>query len=216
MIFSTFLGVFLGIESGWRRGKGLDRSLLSMFMALNGFPGFFVGMLFLLLFGVSLKLFPLSGALTPYSGLQGLPLLFDVGIHLALPVSALTIGSVAANYLLTRNTMVTVIKEPYVLAARAKGLSEFTIRYHHAGRNALLPVVTRTGIWLGRIITGTLFIEVIFAYPGLGGLTYQALLSRDYVLLQGILLVVALLVLFVNFCIDLFYTRIDPRIQHAH
>ena len=80
----------------------------------------------------------------------------------------------------------------------------------------MLPVVTRTGIWLGRIITGTLFIEVIFVYPGLGELTYQALLSRDYVLLQGVLLLVSVLVLFVNFCIDLFYTRIDPRIHNAH
>jgi len=215
LIVSTTLGVFLGIESGWRRGKVLDRSMLSMFMALSGFPGFFVGMVLLLLFGVSLRLFPLSGALTPYSGLSGLPLLLDIVRHLALPVSALTLGNLAANYLLTRNTMVTVLKEPYVFSARAKGLPERIVCYHHAGRNALLPVITRTGIWLGRIVTGTLFIEVVFAYPGLGGLTYQALLSRDYVVLQGILLVVALLVLFVNFCIDLLYVRIDPRIQNA-
>jgi len=216
LILSATLGVFLGIESGWRRGKGLDRSMLSTFMALSGFPGFFVGMVLLLLFGVSLRLFPLSGALTPYSGLSGLALLLDIVMHLALPVSALTLGNLAANYLLTRNTMVTVLKEPYVFCARAKGLPERTIRYRHAGRNALLPVVTRTGIWLGRIVTGTLFIEVIFGYPGLGGLTYQALLSRDYVVLQGILLVVALLVLLVNFGIDLLYIRIDPRIRHAH
>ena len=215
LIVSTTLGVFLGIESGWRRGKVLDRSMLSMFMALSGFPGFFVGMILLLLFGVSLKLFPLSGALTPYSGLSGLPLLLDIVRHLALPVSALTLGNLAANYLLTRNTMVTVLKEPYVLSARAKGLPERTICYRHAGRNALLPVVTRTGIWLGRIVTGTLFIEVVFAYPGLGGLTYQALLSRDYVVLQGILLLVAVFVLLVNLCIDLLYVRIDPRIQNA-
>jgi peptide/nickel transport system permease protein len=216
LILSTTLGVFLGIESGWRRGQGLDRSMLSAFMALSGFPGFFIGIVLLLLFGVSLRLFPLSGALTPYSGLSCLPLLLDIVMHLALPVSALTLGNLAANYLLTRNTMVTVLKEPYVFSARAKGLTERTICYRHAGRNALLPVVTRTGIWLGRIVTGTLFIEVVFSYPGLGWLTYQALLSRDYVVLQGILLVVALLVLFVNFCIDLLYVRIDPRIQNAH
>jgi peptide/nickel transport system permease protein len=216
LILSTTFGVLLGIESGWRRGKPLDRSLLSGFMALTGFPDFFLGMVFLLVFGVSLGFFPLSGSVTPYSGLSGLPLLFDMVRHLILPVSALTLGHMAGTYLLTRSAMVTVLREPYIFSARAKGLHERVICYRHAGRNSLLPVVTRTGIWLGRIITGTLFIEVIFAYPGLGTLTYQALLARDYAVLQGVLLVVAIVVLLANFSLDLLYARIDPRIQHAH
>jgi peptide/nickel transport system permease protein len=216
LMLSTSLGVFLGIESGWRRGKSLDRMMLSGVMTLSGFPDFFLGMVLLLVFGVFLKFLPLSGSLTPYSGLSGFPLVFDLLRHLILPVSALTLGHVAANYFLTRSTMVTVIKEPYILAARAKGLPERTIQYRHAGRNALLPMVTRTGIWLGRIVTGTLFVEVIFAYPGLGSLTYQALLTRDYAVLQGVLLLVAILVLVVNFCADLVYVRMDPRIQNAY
>jgi peptide/nickel transport system permease protein len=216
LILSSGIGILLGIESGWRRGKMLDRSLLAGFMGLNGFPDFFLGAVLLLLFGVSLELFPLAGALSPYAGLSGLSLLADVLWHLVLPVSALTLGHVAANYLLTRNTMITVLKQPFILSARAKGLDEKTIRYRHAGRNSLLPVVTRTGIWLGRLITGTLFIEIIFAYPGLGTLTHQALLARDYVVLQGILLTVALLVLLVNLGIDFLYPRLDPRIQHAY
>jgi peptide/nickel transport system permease protein len=216
LILSSGIGILLGIESGWRRGKVLDRSLLAGFMGLNGFPDFFLGAVLLLLFGVSLELFPLAGALSPYAGLSGISLLADVLWHLALPVSALTLGHVAANYLLTRNTMITVLKQPFILSARAKGLAEKTIRYRHAGRNSLLPLVTRTGIWLGRLITGTLFIEIIFAYPGLGTLTHQALLARDYVVLQGILLIVALLVLLVNLGIDLLYPRLDPRVQHAY
>jgi peptide/nickel transport system permease protein len=215
LILSTGLGILLGIESGWRRGKAADRAMLSGFMALNGFPDFFLGMVLLLLLGVSLKLFPLSGSLTPYSGLSGFPLLLDILWHMALPVSALALAHAGGNYLLTRNTMVTVLKEPYILSARAKGLPERVICYRHAGRNSLLPVVTRTGIWMGRIVTGTLFIEVIFAYPGLGTLTHQALLARDYAVLQGILLVMAVLVLLVNFGIDLLYGRLDPRIASA-
>jgi peptide/nickel transport system permease protein len=216
LILSTALGVFLGIESGWRRGKLSDRTMLSGLMALSGFPDFFLAMVLLLVFSVLLRLLPLAGSLTPYSGLSGVPLVLDVLRHLILPASALTLGHVAGNYLLTRNTMVTVIKEPFILAARAKGLHNRTIQYRHAGRNALLPVITRTGIWLGRIVTGTLFVEVIFAYPGLGSLTYRALLTRDYAVLQGVLLLVAVLVLVVNFCVDLVYASMDPRIRHAH
>jgi len=216
IILSTTLGVLLGIESGWRRGTALDRSMLSGFMALSGFPGFFLGMVLLLVFAVTLRLLPLGGATTVYSGLSGPALYADVVKHLVLPISALTLGHVAGDYLLTRSTMVTVLKEPYILSARAKGLRERVICYRHAGRNSLLPVVTRTGVRLGRIVTGTLFIEVIFAYPGLGTLTYQALLARDYAVLQGIFLVVAVLVLFANFSADLLYIRVDPRIRDAH
>jgi peptide/nickel transport system permease protein len=216
LIFSTGIGILLGIESGWRRGKFLDRSLMAGFMSLNGFPDFFLGTVLLLLCGVSLNLFPLAGALTPYGGLSGIAWVTDILWHLILPVTALTLGHVAGNYLLTRNSMITVLKQPFILSARAKGLDDKVIRYRHAGRNSILPVITRTGIWLGRLITGTLFVEIIFAYPGLGTLTHQALLARDYVVLQGILFVVALFVLLVNFGIDLLYVRLDPRIQHAH
>ena len=112
--------------------------------------------------------------------------------------------------------MVTVLKEPYMLTARAKGLSNLVMRYRHAGRNALLPVITRTGIQLGRMITGVLFVEIVFAYPGLGYLTYEALLTRDYPVLQGVLLIVAVFVLIANFLVDLSYSKIDPRIRYAH
>jgi peptide/nickel transport system permease protein len=215
LILSTALGVFLGIESAWRRGRTTDHSLLFGFMTLNGFPDFFLGMVLLLICGAALKISPLGWAMTPYSGLSGFSLFADIVWHLVLPVSALTLGHMAGNYLLTRNTMVTVLKQPYILSARAKGLPEKTIRYRHAGRNSLLPVITRTGIWLGRIVMGTVFIEVIFAYPGLGTLTYQAFLARDYAVLQGILLVVAVFVLLANFGIDLLYARLDPRIKNA-
>ncbi len=216
LVLSTILGIVLGIESGWRRGSKTDRAMLAGLMSLNGFPDFFLGMLLLILFGVTLGIFPLAGALTPYSGLSGIALVLDVLRHLFLPVTALTLAHLASGYLLTRNTMITVLKEPYMLTAKAKGLSERILKYRHAGRNSMLPVVTRTGIWIGRMVTGALFVELVFAYPGIGYLTYEALLARDYPIIQGVFLMVAIFVLVANFLVDLSYPKLDPRVSYAY
>ncbi len=216
LVLSTGIGIVLGIESGWRRGSAADRTMLAGLMSLNGFPDFFLGLVLLLLFGVTLRIAPLAGALTPYSGLSGLPLLLDVLRHAALPIAALTLAHLAGGYLLTRNTMLSVLKAPFMLLARAKGLSPEALKYRHAGRNSMLPVLTMTGIWLGRVVTGALFVELVFAYPGLGYLTYHALLTRDYPLLQGIFLVATVAVLLANLAVDALYPRLDPRVSHAH
>jgi len=216
LIISTLLGIVLGIESGWRRGSRRDKSLLTGLMTVSGFPDFFLGILLLIGFGVTWGIFPLSGAITPYAGLSGAALVLDVLHHLFLPLTALTLCHIGASYLLTRNTMVSVLKNPYILMAKSKGLPDRAVRYKHAGRNALLPVVTRTGIQLGRLVTGAIFVEIVFAYPGLGYLTYEALLARDYPVLQGVLLIVAVSVLIANFLVDLSYSKLDPRIRYAH
>jgi peptide/nickel transport system permease protein len=216
LVLSTVLGIILGIESGWRRGSRTDCTMLAGLMSLNGFPDFFLGMLLLIAFGVTWGVFPLAGALTPYSGLSGLALLLDVLRHLFLPVAALTLAHLAGSYLLTRNTMITVLKEPYMLTAKAKGLSQRVLKYRHAGRNSMLPVVTQTGIWVGRVVTGALFVELVFAYPGVGYLTYEALLARDYPIIQGVFLMVAVSVLVANFLIDLSYPKLDPRVSYAY
>jgi peptide/nickel transport system permease protein len=216
LVLSTLLGIVLGIESGWRRGSKTDRFMLTGLMSLNGFPDFFLGLILLIVFGVLLGVAPLSGALTPYSGLSGFALVLDVLKHAALPVTALTLAHLAGGYLLTRNTMITVLKQPFILTARAKGLSQRALKYRHAGRNSLLPVITMTGISLGRVVTGALFVELVFAYPGVGQLTYQSLLSRDYPVIQGIFLIVAISVLVANFAVDLLYPKLDPRVSYAH
>ena len=215
LILSTAVGIILGIESGWRRGSGLDNCMLAGMVSLGGFPDFWIGLLLLLLFGVNLELLPLYGAQSAYSGLTGLDRLTDIGTHLILPLTALTLARLTGGYLLTRNTMVGVLKEPYIRLARAKGLSPRRIKYRHAGRNSMLPVITLTGIWTGRMVTSILFVEAVFAYPGIGHLAYEALTFRDYPLLQGILLVTAFCVLGANLVADLMYPLIDPRLTHA-
>lgn len=216
LVMATIIGIILGIESGWRRGSRTDRTLLVGLMSLNGFPDFFLGLLLLIIFAVVLGIFPLAGALTPYSGLSGLALVGDVLRHMVLPVAALTLAHLGGGFLLTRNTMITVLKEPFMLIARAKGLSARRLKYRHAGRNSMLPVVTRTGIWVGRVVTGTLFVELVFAYPGVGYLIYEALLARDYPVIQGVFLLVAILVLAANYLVDLAYPKLDPRVSYAY
>lgn len=215
LVISTVLGVVAGIESGYRRGRNLDRCMLSGLMLFSGLPDFFVGVLLLLLFGVIWQLAPLSGAVTPYAGYTGVALVLDVMHHLALPLSALVLTRLTATYLLTRSAMITTLGESFIITARAKGCPEHGIRYRHAGRNALLPVVTSTGLQFTRVFTGALYIEIVFSYPGLGTLLYNALLTRDYPLLQGILLLVAFVVLFINYLVDRLYPKIDPRVSHA-
>jgi peptide/nickel transport system permease protein len=195
LVISAIAGILLGIESGWRRGKRTDGSLLTSMVALSGFPDFLLGILLLLLFAVNLQLLPLFGAESPYSGLSGFQRLVDIGKHLLLPLVTLVLARVSGSYLLTRNAMIGELKEPYILLARAKGLKQETIRYQHAGRNSLLPVMTQTGIGLT---------------------TYEALTYRDYPLLQGLLLVSAICVLSVNFIADLLYAKVDPRVNYAH
>jgi peptide/nickel transport system permease protein len=170
-------------------------------------------MVLLIIFGVMWGMFPLAGALTPYSGLTGWGVVLDAIKHLVLPVAALTLAHLSGCYLLTRNTMITVLKEPYMLTARAKGLSQGVLKYRHAGRNSLLPVVTHTGIWTGRVVTGALFVELVFAYPGVGYLAYEAMMARDYPIIQGLFLVVAIAVLAINFLVELSYTKLDPRVR---
>ena len=214
-IISAIFGIMLGIESGSRRGGRLDRSLLTGLMLLNGFPDFVMGILLLLLFGVLLAIFPLAGAVTPYSGETGLPLVLDILHHLALPLATFILVRIPGIYLLTRNSMVMQMEEPYIMTARAKGCSERIVRYHHSARNSLLPVLTLIGTQMASIITGAIFVERVFSYPGLGNLLYESILNRDYPMIQGILLMMTLMVLTINLLVDLLYTRFDPRVAHA-
>lgn len=216
LVISTFLGVMIGIESGYRRGCAIDRMLMAGLMFLSGFPHFFVGVLFLLLFSVTLGIMPLGGSATPYAGLTGLDYILDLLHHLTLPLVTLVIVQLAPTYLLSRNTMVTTLEEPFMTTARAKGCTEAAIRYRHAGRNALLPVVTATGIHIPRMLTEIILVEIVFSYPGAGTLLNNALSARDYPLIQGILLMMTISVLTINLAIDFLYSRIDPRVRYAH
>lgn len=216
LVLSSTFGILLGIEAGWRRDRPSDRAMVGFAGALQGFPDFVIGALLLICFGAGLAWFPVSGALTPYAGYTGAALAADVARHLALPLTALTLANLAGMFLLTRGAMLGSIRERYVLTARAKGLRERTVRYRHAARGALSPVAAGLGVRVGRLMVGLVFIETIFAYPGVGQTMHQALTMRDYPLLQGFFLTITLTVLAANLLADLLQHRVDPRSKHAH
>jgi len=214
-LISSCVGVILGIESGYRRGSKLDGCMLSGMMFLGGMPDFFIGIVLLLLFGVALGWSPLGGAMSPYAGHEGIDLVLDVARHLLLPMISLVLVQLAPTYLLTRNAMLTTLRARFIMTAKATGLRDGAIRYRHAGRNSLLPVVTAIGMRVPNMITGALFLEIIFSYPGVGTLLNTALSARDYPLIQGVLLIVAVTVLTMNFLVDMTYVRLDPRVRYA-
>lgn len=217
LVISTFFGFVLGLEAGWAYNKPKGKAMLTCLMFLNGFPDFFIAICLLWIFAVLPGLFPLGGAVTPHAQLHGIYLIKDIIKHLVLPLSSLVLAELSACFILTRASVISIIGAPYILYARAKGLTDVCIRYRHVGRNSILPVWTRTGVRIGRMITGALLIEVIFAYPGIGTLIYNSLLSRDYPVIQGTFFIVALVVLISNMLVDHTYKKIDPKVSiNAH
>lgn len=136
--------------------------------------------------------------------------------HLALPLTTLFLAYFPGNFLLARGSMVLVLKEQYLETARAKGLPPLRVRYVHAARNALIPVLTRLGLRIAFMVTGVLVVETIFSYPGLGTLLFEAISNRDLPLVQGVVLFSALAVLCVNLLLEAVYIRLDPRVKYAY
>ncbi len=209
---SLLLGIALGSFSAWRRGGWPDRFLYVFMVAFGEIPAFMIGLVLLIGVGAGLGLFPLSGAMTPFSSdMDLLERVGDVARHAALPVLTLGLARSAGIYLLVRNSLGTVLTRDYMVTARAKGLAPRRIRYRHALRNALLPLVTRLALQMGAVVGGAVLVENVFAYPGLGALMRDAVTVRDYPLLQGIFLVMTAGVLLANLAADVAYRRLDPR-----
>jgi peptide/nickel transport system permease protein len=173
---------------------------------------FFFSSLALLVFAVSLGWVPLQGATTAFVSMSPLERVGDVVHHLVLPASVMALQFAAANYLLMRGGMVSELGSDHLLLGRAKGLRERRLKYGYAARNALLPVVTQASVQLAvAVAIGVVFIERVFAYPGMGKLLFDALAQRDYPVLQACFLVFAVTTVTLNFVAEVLYARLDPR-----
>jgi len=202
-IIAVFLGVTAGIISAVRQYSLFDYT--AMVVALLGVsaPVYWVGIILLLIFGFNLGWLPLGGYISEY------------GIK-AVILPAITLGTRPAAYFarLSRSSMLEVIRQEYITTARAKGLPESKVIFKHALRNALIPVVTYAGMVVGDLLTGAVLTETIFAWPGIGRLVVQAILDRDLPVLQGGVIVIALIYILANLIVDLSYALIDPRIRY--
>jgi peptide/nickel transport system permease protein len=213
LILSSLIGTVMGTVSAWFRDKPVDNLMYSFMIAVSEIPSFLLGVLFLFLLAAEMKWFPLSGGTTVFASFDSVwTRTADVLHHATLPIMALTFTGMGNFYLLSRNSMLTVLSKNYIRTARAKGLKRRRILFHHALLNALPPVVARIFMSLGTLFGGAILVENVFAYPGVGRLMREAVLNRDYVLMQGIFLTVAVTVLMMNCLAEIIYKKLDPRV----
>ena len=210
LVLSTAVGLALGIASAVRPNSPLDR--LSAVASLFGasMPVFWLGIVLMVIFALWLGWLPASGMFAPYGG-GGLR---DLLVHLALPAVTLAAASVTIIARLTRSTMLETLGQDYIRTARAKGVVERAVVLRHGLKNALIPIVTVVGVQAGYLLGGAVLTETVFAWPGVGTLMVQGILARDFPLVQGCVLVVALSFVLINLIVDLLYAWLDPRIRY--
>jgi peptide/nickel transport system permease protein len=213
-IIAIIVGLAAGAFAGWRRGSTADRVTSGFGLILYSMPYFVIGMPLIIIFAATLGWFPTSGMLTPgASSGSFLSQLADFAHHLVLPLTTISLGLIGGYSIVMRSAIIETRSEDYITTARAKGLKDGRILRRHAFPNAMLPMVTIIAISLGYVVAGAITAEVVFNWPGLGTLTVDALDSRDYPVLQGIFLLLAVTVVLANLGADLLYGRLDPRVR---
>jgi peptide/nickel transport system permease protein len=214
-ILSFVLGTLLGIVAATRRGTWVD-ALLPVTSFLSAVPYFWLGLLALTVFAVQLGWFPLSGGYSPSVNVGFTwPFISSAVDHAILPALTIVVSSIAGWLLGMRNVMISTLGEDYVLLADAKGLPRRRVTFSYAARNALLPNMAGFALSLGFIVSGAILTEVVFSYPGMGYVLFEAVTNEDFPLMQGIFLMITILVLLANLFADVIYVVLDPRTREA-
>ncbi|MUV58048.1 peptide/nickel transport system permease protein [Halogeometricum rufum] len=210
-------GITLGVLSGWYRGSRFERSTVITALTARSVPTFYVGLIVLWIFGAGLGVIPMSGMTslgTQNAGFWEMVFSVDFLHHLAAPAAVLAFYYMGYPLLIMRSSMLEVLSEDFIDVCRAKGLKERTIMFKHAARNALLPIVTAAAIALGYAVGGSVLIETVFAWPGIGREMVRAVLRRDFPVAQGTFIVLAGTIIVLNFLADLAYGYLDPRVTY--
>lgn len=213
LVLGVLIAVPIGVVSATKQYSLFDKVFTIFALIGISIPSFFFGLLLIKWFGVDLKILPFSGMTTAGSQYTGFAYFLDVIKHMLLPLIVLTLGSVAGWMRYTRSSMLEVIRQDFIRTARAKGLKEKVVIYKHALRNALIPVITLLGFSIPGLFSGATLTESIFNWPGIGPVQLAAVNSRDYYLLMGTNLMLAILTLLGNLLADVAYALVDPRIR---
>lgn len=214
LFITLIIAIPIGVKSAARPGSFFDRTSTVIVFLGFAMPGFWLALLLMLLFGIYWPILPISGLTSlDFENMNFLGKTVDLAKHLILPVFISVFGALAGMSRYMRSSMLEVMLQDYILTARAKGLSERTVLFKHAFRNALLPVITLLGLSVPGLIGGSVILESIFSLPGLGQLFYQSVMARDYTLIMGSLVLGTFLTLLGNILADLAYTIADPRIS---
>ena len=215
LVLNFTIGLALGVWQAVRKGTGVDHTLSIVSLVGYAMPSFWLGLILAWLFAVRWRWFPSGGISNPLlpadAGLW--TRLADIGHHLVLPALTLSVVSIAATMRYQRNAMVEVLRHDYIRTARAKGLPERTVIRRHAWRNAIFPVLTLFGLWLPILVTGSVFVESVFSWSGLGLLATEAIGHRDYPLLMGTAMLVSTMIVFGGWLTDVGYMVLDPRVR---
>jgi peptide/nickel transport system permease protein len=213
-VIAIVVGMGLGAYAGWKRGGTVDYVGNGLSLILYATPYFVLGMFLLIIFSSALGWFPTNGMLSAGARYDSfIDQLLDFGHHLVLPLATVSLGLIGLYSILMRSSIIETMSEDYVQTARAKGLKDGHILRAHALPNAMLPAVTIVAIQFGYVIAGAITAEVVFNWPGIGTLTVDALSARDYPVLQGIFLLLAVSVVVANLLADLLYGLLDPRVR---
>jgi peptide/nickel transport system permease protein len=208
LIIALLIGIPAGILAATSRKKWVDGASMVAALALVSVPNFYLGILLISFFSIQLDLLPVTGAGRPDDPL-------DLLHHLLLPALALGGGGAAIVARMTRASLLEVLGKEYVMTARAKGLADRVVIARHALKNAFIPVMTVIGLQIGRLLGGSVVVEVVFARPGLGKLLADAIIARDYIQVQASIIVLALIFVLINLLTDLTYAFLDPRIRFS-
>jgi len=211
---ATIIGIILGAYAAWKRNSKFDMASVTLAFITRSMPVFWLGMVLLYIFGAVLGWFPLSGAYTEGATYSSFfEFAKDVLRHSVLPMITIILFLIGPPLLLTRSLVSDALTEPYIITSIAKGLPTREIIFKHALRPVSLPLSTYTAILLGYVVGGAVFTETVFDWPGVGRLIYDAIMRRDYPLIQGAFLIITISVLLANFIVDLIYAYIDPRVR---
>jgi len=208
IVLTVVIAIPLGVIAAWRQGKLLDRLIMSLSVLGFSIPTFVVGYLLIYFFAIQLDWLPVQGYKPLSAGL------LPFAQRLILPTLALSAIYVALIARITRSSIIEVMGEDYIRTARAKGLQEKAVLMRHALRNAAVPIVTVIGIGIASLISGVVVTESVFNLPGLGRLVVEAVLARDYPVIQGLILLFSIVYILINLIVDLLYTVFDPRIRY--